>query len=49
MARMDGDLEERRRTAFICELRKDPRFVRTCAREPGHAAQAVGPASALEY
>ena len=26
MSRMDGDLEERRRTAFICELRKDPRF-----------------------
>ena len=26
MSRMDGDIEERRRAAFICELRKDPRF-----------------------
>ena len=24
--RQDADIEERRRTAFICELRKDPRF-----------------------
>ncbi len=26
LARMDGDIESRRRTAFINELRKDPRF-----------------------
>ena len=26
LSRMDGDIEERRRAAFIKELRKDPRF-----------------------
>jgi len=41
IARMDGDTEERRRTAFISMLKKDPRFRPSMLEPPKSKFQTV--------